>query len=301
MPFRVTDASSSARLVAQVTASQQRIAAAQEQVASGKRINRPSDDPAGTGVVLRVRTAQAAMEQFNESAGAARETLAAGDGAIEAYELALDRARALLSQGVSDTTSSSARKVIATEIDSLRGHVLGLANQRHGDQFLFGGTRQEAAPYDSNGTPAAGAASRQTVQIDPEGGLLATGVTAGEVFADENGVVFDALSNAAAALRGTGDPVADRAALLASMDHLAGLADRARAARGQIGAGLQMAESTTGQLEQRSLDLEETAQRVEAADFAEAAVRLIESQRAFEAILQTRAATGRRSLIDLLG
>ncbi|MDX2030117.1 MAG: hypothetical protein SF339_05585 [Blastocatellia bacterium] len=301
MPFRVTDASGSARFSAQLMESRQRIAAAQEQVASGKRINRPSDDPAGAGIVLRVRSAQAAVEQFEENAGTARETLLAGDSAIEAYELALDRARALLTQGASGTVPAGVRQTLAIEIDNLRGRVLGLANQRYGDQYLFGGTRQEVAPYDSNGAPAAGPTSPQTVQTDPEGGVTATGVTADELFADASGPVFETLNDAAAALRGTGDPAADRAALLTAMDHLAALADRARGARGRIGANLEKADAVAGQLAQRSLDLEAAAQRVEGADFAEAAVRLIESQRAFEAILQTRAATGRRSLLDLLG
>jgi flagellar hook-associated protein 3 FlgL len=301
MQFRVTDSSTSARLVAQIATSQQRIAGAQEQVASGKRINRPSDDPAGAGVVVRVRTDQAKIDQLNRNAGAARETLQAGDAAIDAYELALDRARALLSQGVSDTTSDEARRIIAIEMDSLRERILGLANQRYGDGYLFGGTRQEVAPFDSAGAPAAGAASRQSVQIDPEGALLETGVTAGEVFADGGGNVFNALSDVSTALRGTGDPAADRAALLQGIDRLTALAEQARLARGRIGAGLEKVEYATEQLDQRSLGLEEAAQRVEVADFAEAAVRLLESQRAFEAILQSSAATNRRSLLDLIG
>ena len=301
MAFRVTDASSSARFAAQVATSRQRIATAQEQIASGKRINRPSDDPSGAGIVVRIRTSQAEIEKFERNAGLAQDTLLAGDGALESFELTLDRARSLLTQGASDSTIATARQTIAVEIDSLRTQTLSLANRLYGDQYIFGGTRQETAPYDSGGVPAATPTAQQAIQIDPDGTTVAVGVTAETVFANSDGTIFDTFTNAAAALRGTGDPVADRATLLASLDHLSALADQAQVARSQIGAGLRRIETVTGELQQRSLALAGTADRVEAADFVESATELTESQRAFEAILQTKAVTGRRSLIDLLG
>jgi flagellar hook-associated protein 3 FlgL len=301
MSFRITDASSSGQVVAQIMASRQRIATAHEHIASGKRINRPSDDPGGAGGVVRVRTSLAALSQFERNTDTAKGALLAGDSALEHYELALDRARALLTQGASDSTNANGRQAVAAEIEGLRTHSLGLANQRYNNQYIFGGTRQEAAPYDANGVPAATASARQLIQIEPDGAPVASGVTAESVFADATGSIFQAFSDAATALRGTGDPVADKATVLASLDRLSALADLTRISRTQVGASLDRVQSVSDNLGERSLALEDVAQRTEGADFAEAAIQLTESQNVLDAILQAKAATGRRSLIDLLG
>jgi flagellar hook-associated protein 3 FlgL len=301
MPFRVTDTNINARFFTQISVSKQRIAAAQEQIGSGKRINRPSDDPLGAGAVVRTRTAQAALAQFERNAGLAHDNLLIADTALDSYETSLDRVRSLLTAGASDSTSAKDRPVLATEIDGLREHMLSLANRQNGGQYLFGGTRQEAPPYDSNGLSAGTPTNRQYLQIDPEGSPLPTGVTADTVFEDANGTIFTALSDAAAALRGTGDEAADRATLLATLDRLNEFTDLALIGRTQMGSSLARVERVTEQLGERSLSLEATVQRAEGADFVEAAIKLNEAQRAFEAIIQTKANSGRTSLIDLLG
>lgn len=300
MTFRVTDGSSNARLVAQITAGRQRISAAQERIATGKRINRPSDDPVGAGAVVRLRSSETALAQFQRNAGTASDTLLAADSAIEAYETTLDRARALLTQGGSDNTSAEGKKAIAAELDHLFTHTLGLANQKFGDRLLFGGTRQEVAPYDSTGVPAATPTTQQFLQLDPDGAPVATGVTAESVFADANGTVFTEFQTAAAALRGTGDPVADKAAILASLDRITALSEQARTAHALVGNGLERVQAITDQLSQRSLVLAQAAEHTEGADFVEAALDLTSSQQALEAILQSRAATNGRTLLDLL-
>jgi flagellin-like hook-associated protein FlgL len=175
---------------------------------------------------------------------------------------------------------------------------LAQANQRYGDEYLFGGTRQDAPPYDNSGAPAASSASQQAIQIDPEGNVLPTGVVAETIFADSTSTIFEDLEDVAAALRGTGDAAADRATVLGGLN---AFADQAQVARRYIGTYLHRLETVTTQLDQQSLLSESTLSRVEAADFAESAIRLTESQRAYEAILQTKVVTGRRTLLDLLG
>src|SRR5438552_15679656 len=165
MPFRVTDGVVNARLTAQIATATQRLSQAQEQIASGKRINRPSDDPTGSEVVLRLRTSQTVVDQFRRNAGAAKDTLSTADGTLDIYQQTLDRARTLLAQGASDSTDATAKRTIAAEIDGLRQQMLALANSRHDELYLFGGTRQNVPPFDAAGVPAATAASPQLVPV----------------------------------------------------------------------------------------------------------------------------------------
>lgn len=301
MPYRVTDTGQSSALLAQINNANNRIESARERIASGKRINRPSDDPAGMEAVIRFRTSQSEIKQLQRNAGAAGDALQAADTTLESYQTALDRARTLLQQGASDTATQETKDILASELDGLRQQVLSLANAKADDRYLFGGTRQTVAPYDANGVPAATVSTQQTIQIEPNAVPIVTGVTAETVFADANGTIMDALQQTAAALRGTGDPVADKAALLGGLDRLKAFADLSNTARATIGVNQAQVDSAKGRMESAFQVQEEAVQRYEAADFAEAAIDLSEGQRALDAVLQANAPGRRRSLIDLLG
>jgi flagellar hook-associated protein 3 FlgL len=301
MFYRITDAQSSARLSSQVAFNQQRLADAQERVATGKRINRPSDDPSGAGAVLRARAAQSIVDGFRRSVGTVKDFLTNADTTLESYQNTLDRVSALLTQGASDTTPQTGRDAIAAELQTLSRQILNVANTRVGDEYLFGGTRQTVAPFDASGAPAPGATAPQVVQIEPDAPPVAKSVTADAVFSDANGTIFQSLTAAINALRGTGDPTADTATIRAQLDRIKQFSDLANAARAQIGANLNQADAASARLDSDFLALEQTAQRYESADLAESAVELTSAQNALNATIQSAAHLNARTLIDLLG
>lgn len=302
MPFRVTDATMNSRLVDHIAEQRQRIAEAQERVESGKRINRPSDDPFGAAAVIDIRNSQSAITQFGRNARTVDNILSVGDSSLNAYEQALTRAQTLVTQGLSGFSRTESRQALATELDSLRQTVLNIANTRNGDQYVFGGTRQDVAPVDATTeTLAAGPSSVQLVQIEPDAPPVATGVTANFVFGNIDGTVFQALKDSAVALRGTGDPVADEAALKTAMQKLKAFTDQAGIARTTIGKNMNAVEAATDRNDANSLLLESSAQDKESADFAKSAIDLAEANRSLEAILESESQTNRRTLLDLLG
>lgn len=301
MTFRVTDSSSSSLIAAQIATARQRMAIAQERIASGSRINRPSDDPLGAEAVIRLRTSQTEVEQFRRNAGLAEDRLKAADVTIDDYQRYLDRARTLVLQGANDVTTPEARQNLATELEGIRQQMKALANATHQDQFVFGGTRQNVPPYDANFAPAAGAAAPSLLQIEPQSDPLQTGVTADKVFADATGDVFDALQAVITALRGTGDAETDKIAVTTGLDRLKSLADQAGVARTRIGASLSHVETVTDRLGEISLARQASIERVAGADLAESALALNAAQRDIEAILQANNPNRRRSLLDFLG
>jgi flagellar hook-associated protein 3 FlgL len=301
MTFRITDSSLAATIADRISANRIRVEAAQELISSGKRINRPSDDPFGTETVMHLRTSQANIDQFRQNAATVNDALLSADTAIGSYEQLLDRARVLLTQGASDSTSAAQRNSIAVEIDSLRQGMISIANAHSGDRYLFGGTRQDVAPFDSTGVPAATATSQQLVQIEPGAAPIAAGVTAETIFTNGGGTIFASLANAAAALRGTGNPVADKATVLGSMDSLTVFTDQATSGRAQLGASMNTIDAANDRLEGESLSAQTLVNRYESADLAEAAVQLTQADRAYQASLQASAFTGRHSLLDFLG
>jgi flagellar hook-associated protein 3 FlgL len=302
MPFRITNNMASARLSSQIASAQQRVANAQEQVATGKRINRPSDDPTGAQRVMQVRTLQASVSKFQGNASAVNDRLLTADSAINSYQQLLDRSRALLTQGASDTTDASTRVNLATELDTLRTQMLSVANLRSDGEYVFGGTRQDAPPFDLlTGTPAASVAVPRRVQIEPSGPAIESGVVAESIFSDVNGSVMDTLAAASAALRGTGNPAADTATMAASLDRIATFTDKSGAVLAHVGANIASVQSTQERLSRDFLALEDTAQRFETADAAGSMVELSQASTALNAILQSGSFMGRKSLIDFLG
>lgn len=303
MPFRVTDGSTSARLSSQVAATRQRIEAAQERVATSKRINRPSDDPVGTEAVVRIRTTQTTIDKFRRSAGSATTTLNTADTVLESYQQLLDRATTAVQEGASGASGVSGREALAAELEGLRTRAIATANTRAVDtRYIFGGTRQNVPPVDpTTGAPAAGATSRAQLQLEPGGSPVEIGTIAEPIFNSPSGTVFDTLARAAAALRGTGDQAADRATINSTLVQLEDFSGRATSARIQVGVGLSRVDIASQRLDQDYLSLETNVEMLEAADFAEAATDLVEEQRSLEAILQASSRGNRRTLIDFLG
>ena len=300
MPYRIADITSGSNNIARINANRSRLSTLNEQLTTGKRINRASDDPSGMEMVLSLRTSQTEIRQFQRSNQAANSKLVAADDALNNYETTLDRVRVLVTQGLSDTSTQPAKNALATELESLRTRLLAVANTQNNGDFLFGGIRQSEAPFDQAGVPSALPTAAQYVQIEPGSNAIQVGVTADTIFSDATSTIFDDITTAITALRGTGDAAADRASLEAMNARLANFGELANAARAIVGANMNATDFAAEALAGSLLNLDERANAVEGADFAEAAIGVADAQRSLEATLQI-AARGRRTLFDFLG
>ncbi|MFN7927436.1 MAG: flagellar hook-associated protein FlgL [Blastocatellia bacterium] len=301
MSFRITDSTRAQRLTQQINAARQRLDAAQEQVATGKRINHPSDDPSGASAIFRLRTTQIQLDQFTRNLDVAKESLSVADTALESYQQAIDRTRVLLARAATDPTLDKARVPIATELAGIIDRVREVANTQFGDHYVFGGTRLSAPPFDNNGVLTTVPTTDATVQADPQGNLVSTSVTAESFLADASGTIFDVLKTALTAVQGTGNATNDASTLRAAVDRLRVFTDLSSGARARVGENLNHATDISDRLKQYNLALEDSAQRIENVDLAEAATALKESDTVLNAILQAGSQFGRRTLMDFLG
>ncbi len=301
MPIRVTDSNTNSSYTKRINSQRSQLSVLQERLSSGKRINRPSDDPSGAEAVINIRTTQKSIEQFKRNAETADQKLTFADDTLGSYENVLDRVKALVTQGLSGTATQTAKNALATEIESMRERILNTANSKFGGEYIFGGSRQNAPPFDpTTAAPSAIPAASQYIQIEPGANAIAVGVTAEGVFSDATSNIFTDLDSAIAALRGTGDETIDRTTLENSFVRLAVYSDLAGVAHSRIGANMNTAELANERLSSEFLTLDQRASAIEGADFAETAIKISETQNALEATLQV-IATGRRSLFDFLG
>lgn len=157
---------------------------AQEQIASGRRILRPSDDPVGLSRALSLRRQIAQTERFAAAAQDTRALLDTASGAVENAGGILSRARELVLQGLNGTLVVEDRRILATEIQALRDQLLDVANTRFDDRFLFGGTESGRQPFVSTGAGVAYAGNGEEVRVPiGEGASIAANLSGQRLFA----------------------------------------------------------------------------------------------------------------------
>ncbi len=167
---------------------------ADEVVASGKRINRPSDDPLGALRVDRLNSSERQNVQYGRNADHADSVLRAADGALlEAVNL-LDRAREIAIQGLNSSLTVQDANLLADEVLSIRDQLRTLANTRtENGRFVFGGFQTRVEPYD----PAfafQGDTNAQEVDVADQMRVAIT-PTGGAVFGDGTAATLDVFAN----------------------------------------------------------------------------------------------------------
>ncbi len=124
---------------------------AQEELSSGKRINRPSDDPVGMMEVLKFRTRIGKADQYLRVMGNAESVLDTADSTIGAVHDSLKRAKELALQQSGGLASAQTRLTAARDIDSIIEQVIQFGNTKIGAGYIFSGQSSNIAALDTNG------------------------------------------------------------------------------------------------------------------------------------------------------
>jgi flagellar hook-associated protein 3 FlgL len=130
------------------------LARTQAQIASGKRVNTPSDDPSAAVHILQLQRSLAQNEQYGRNANTATNRLSLEEQSLADATSILQRVRDLTVQANSASLSDSDRAAIATEIDQQFNALMDLSNQKDASgEYLFAGTATNTQPFSlSNGT-----------------------------------------------------------------------------------------------------------------------------------------------------
>jgi flagellar hook-associated protein 3 FlgL len=281
---------------------QTRVAGTQLQLASGKRINNPSDDPIGAAQLVGLSESLKVTEQYQKNIDHARSRLELEDAALGSVGNALQRARELAVQGLNDTNGAQDRAAIAQEIRQLTDEVLGLANRKDGaGEYLFAGFQGQNAPFSHDGSgnfSYAGDQGQRQVQVGPAR-QVADGDSGLDVFmkvpAAGGGFedVFSTLYKLATDLEANAPNAGSLDQIDAAMDHLLGF-------RATAGARLNAIDSQAtingALLEQ----LNTTRSNIEDIDYAEAASRLSQQSVTLQAAQQAFVKVQNLSLFNFL-
>ncbi len=136
------------RGVQQMNRQQAAFAKVGEQLASGRRVVNPSDDPQAAARAVGISQSLAEAEQYSEARTSARNSLAQQESVLGGVTDYITRARVLVTQASNETLTDIDRQTIASELKGLYETLVGQANATNGNgQYLFGGYQDRSEPF----------------------------------------------------------------------------------------------------------------------------------------------------------
>jgi flagellar hook-associated protein 3 FlgL len=300
--MRVTQHTIATNSLANLQANLGRVSQLQEQMTSGKVINRPSDSPTGTVSALDLRAEVRTTEQYSRNANDAVSWLGTQDTTLQSINDVLQRVRVLTLQGSNQgAMGPAARQALAAEVSSLRETMRCQANTTYLGRPIFGGTTGNTQAFVVDTTSAA---TPQPILYSGDGGEVLRRVGAdATVRVDTDGVAvfgpngssaFDVLDRIADHL------VNDPAALAADLGELDDATLRVRTALTEVGARYNRAEAAQQAADDRVLTLRATLSGVEDIDLPHTIMDLQMQQMAYQTALGATAKALQPSLLDFL-
>ncbi len=130
---------------------QQKLSHVQKQVATGRKIFRPSDDPVAAARIVDLRDTLATTKQYQDNINAARARLSLEEGVLTNATEVLQRVRELAVMANNDSQTNESRAFIAEEVLQLRDELLSLANSTDSNgEYLFAGSKSHDKPFIRN-------------------------------------------------------------------------------------------------------------------------------------------------------
>lgn len=119
----------------------------QNTLSSGKRINKPSDDPIGMGKVLDYRKTLCAIDQYNRNIAHGESWFNVTDSTLNTAGNLLIRAKELALSQANATASADTMKSVAEEVKNIYDNLLQLANTKLGKSYIFAGHKTDTPPF----------------------------------------------------------------------------------------------------------------------------------------------------------
>jgi flagellar hook-associated protein 3 FlgL len=285
----------------------------QSQIASGKRVQDPSDDPLGASRVATLQRGLDDNSQFITNMNNVTTRLSLADSAAEGMSNLMIRARELTIQAANGTMTGSDRSNISSELGQIIDQMMSLANSRDDqDQYLFAGAQSGSPAFakDANGHVVwQGSGDPVAVRIGPDVTVAssASGMQMLKIpTSDGQQSIFTMMENLKAALDAPA-PVtdADRQAFQDSMDSaLDGMnaaVDRLSDQRAVFGARLAQVDAETDRLNDLGVTMKTAQSSIESLDVPAAITELQSAMTLLQASQQSFAQIKKLSLFDYLG
>lgn len=163
----------------------------QTQLATGKKIHKPSDDPVGTTRVIKVKSDIVENLQYKDNVRDAKSWLDVSENSLMDTKDILQRVRELAVQGANDTYTAAETANIAQEIDQLIEELIVNANSTLAGRYLFSGFQTDKPLLNKDGTYNIDVTSDKTTNFESIAYEVAVGeyLPVGTNYLDVYGIV----------------------------------------------------------------------------------------------------------------
>jgi flagellar hook-associated protein 3 FlgL len=307
--MRITQGMLSQQMIMDLQGNYERLSQLQNEIATGKRINTPADDPIGVGFVMRYKNEVAMYNQYTDNANTAKSYLDNLDSTMGEAVQTMQEARNLAVQGASDTLTQSDRQKIAAEVDQLYQHLVTIGNAQYQGKYIFNGQMTATMPYDPVTAEASTTDDGQILYDISEGVHFPVNVSGNQFFGapDISGTasqypITDASDNAFSLLKqlktalaqGTGTDVGN---LLSKFDSRIGTMLDMRA---DVGARTDRVKLTQSRLDDLTQNANTLLSNTQDADMTKLIVDLKTAENVHQASLQVGARVILPTLVDFL-
>ncbi|HEY2391185.1 MAG TPA: flagellar hook-associated protein FlgL [Candidatus Angelobacter sp.] len=275
----------------------QATAIAQEELATGRRVNEPSDDPSATAVAIGIHSQSSQDDQFNQNISSVSGLLQTADSTLSSVVTALTQAITLGVQAGDGTISASSRATLSNQIQSVSAQVLSLANTTYQGSYIFAGNNSGQPAYvtdpaSPSGVTYQGNSGVNNVEI-AQGQSIATNVPGSQILTSPSSDVFAALNNLAqAAQSGNG--------VQAAVTQLRAVFDHVTSQRTFYGSQLTQLNSTSTYLSNNKIQLASQENTAIGIDLSQATIDVQNALTNRSAILAAGGKIQNTSLLDFL-
>ncbi|WP_046212868.1 flagellar hook-associated protein FlgL [Paenibacillus wulumuqiensis] len=301
MAIRITSNMMSSQSLRNLNSNRATLDKLSDQSSSGRKINKPSDDPVGTTYALRYRAELAANDQYLSNTDEAKSWLDYSDTVMGQAGDVMTRIKELAIQAGAGTTDIDGLKAIQSEVTELKNQLVNIGNSQLNGKYIFNGQELDQPPYQLSGTVT----NYSDVVTDTggvtygisEGVSIDVNVTGNEFFGSKADTdnVFATLDRLNTALTN-----GDHEAITKEISNIESRKDKMVTSRAEIGAKTNRVDLINNRLDDRRLNVTTLQARVEDADITETLIKTTTAQTVYQAALQTSASVMQMSLVNFL-
>jgi flagellar hook-associated protein 3 FlgL len=268
-----------------------------QEVSTGRKLNAPSDDPAGMAMLIENQAGQSDCDQFQQNITTLLSSMQTADSALNSVTTALSQAISLGVAGAGGTLSASDLSAISGEVSGIQSQVLSLSNSTFNGSYLFGGAKTSTPPFVLSSDDPSGVSYHgdSTVTQVPVGdGISIAANKPGDALFTSGTNVFGALQDLTTALsNGTG--------IEAATEELRGAFDKFTSQRVSYGTAMQQLNAENDFQSNNKLQLQSQENNLSGVDMATAISRLTNAENARNATLEAASRIGQTTLLNYLG
>lgn len=300
--LRVTSSLMVHRVLRNLSRQTNRILSLQEQLATGLRVNAPSDDPMATRLAIDTRAAIGSGEQYEANIQSATPLLAETESTVSTALEYLSRVSQLAQQGSNGTYNQAQRDSIAIEVNQLLEGLVATANHETNGRYIFAGTRTQTVPFEV-ARNAAGEITAVTYQGNDERTevAVADGV---RVYTNETGSdVFQAGQDVFQILIGIRDNLRagnTEAIRTTNLTEVADATQQLLRSQARIGAVQNRLERASADIEEFIFQYKSLLSDTIEGDYADTLINLNAQSNAYQAALNAAARVIQPSLLDFV-